>query len=142
MPSSSQSAKSAKSSTANPGLAIARQAALLASELKASDIVVLDLHGVTDMTDYFVIASGTSDTHVRAVAAHIQAGLKSAGVSTSLTEGLTHGRWAVLDYTDCVIHVFHPMLRQFYQLERLWSDAAPVKIDTASHRPDYSGSAS
>lgn len=131
-----------KNSNTNSGLAIARQAAQLASDLKATDIVVLDLHGVTDMTDYFVIASGTSDTHVQAVAQHIQAGLKSAGVSTTLTEGLTQGRWAVLDYTDCVIHIFHPTLRQFYQLERLWSDATPVKIDTASHRPDYSGSAS
>lgn len=127
--------------TTNQGEVIARQAAMLASELKATDIVVLDLHGVTDMTDYFVIASGTSDTHVRAVAEHIQAGLKATGVSTSLSEGLTQGRWAVLDYTDCVIHVFHPTLRQFYQLERLWSDAVPVRIDTESHRPEHSGSA-
>lgn len=131
-----------KARQSNPGETIARDAALLASELKATDIVVLDLRGVTDMTDYFVIASGTSDTHVRAVADHIQAGLKAGGVSTTLTEGLTQGRWAVLDYTDCVIHVFHPTLRQFYQLERLWSDAVPVPVDTASHRPDYSGSAS
>lgn len=127
--------------TTNQGLLIARQAALLASELKATDIVVLDLHGVTDMTDYFVIVSGTSDTHVRAVAEHIQAGLKATGVSTSLSEGLTQGRWAVLDYTDCVVHVFHPTLRQFYQLERLWSDAVPVNLDTASHHSERSGSA-
>lgn len=113
---------------ATPGEPIARQAALLASELKATDIVVLDLRGVTDMTDFFVIASGTSDTHVRAVAQHIQAGLKDAGVSTNLTEGVTQGRWALLDYTDCVVHVFHPVLRQFYQLERLWGDATLVKL--------------
>lgn len=113
----------------SPGESIARRAAALASELKASDIVVLDLRGVTDMTDFFVIASGTSDTHVRAVAEHIQAGLKDAGVSTTMTEGLTQGRWALLDYTDCVIHVFHPTLRQFYQLERLWGDAKPVNLD-------------
>ena len=116
----------------NPGgEAIARRAAQLASELKASNIVVLDLRGVTDMTDFFVIASGTSDTHVRAVAEHIQAGLKESGVSTTMTEGLTQGRWALLDYTDCVIHVFHPTLRQFYQLERLWGDAKPVNLDPA-----------
>jgi ribosome-associated protein len=114
---------------ASPGESIARRAASLASELKATNIVVLDLRGVTDMTDFFVIASGTSDTHVRAVAEHIQAGLKDAGVSTTMTEGLTQGRWALLDYTDCVIHVFHPTLRQFYQLERLWGDAKPVNLD-------------
>ncbi len=117
--------------SASPGKSIAQKAALLASELKANDIVVLDLRGVTDMTDFFVIASGTSDTHVRAVAEHVQAGLKESGVSTTMTEGVTQGRWALLDYTDCVIHVFHPTLRQFYQLERLWGDAARVNLETA-----------
>jgi ribosome-associated protein len=118
----------AANNSANPGENIARRAADLASELKATDIVVLDLRGVTDMTDFFVIASGTSDTHVRAVAEHVQTGLKDAGVSTNMTEGVTQGRWALLDYHDCVVHVFHPTLRQFYQLERLWGDAKPVKL--------------
>ena len=113
----------------SPGEPIALRAAALANDLKAIDIVVLDLRGVTDMTDFFVIASGTSDTHVRAVAEHIQAGLKTDGVSTTMTEGLTQGRWALLDYADCVIHVFHPTLRQYYQLERLWGDATPVQLD-------------
>ena len=116
---------------ANPGESIARRAAELAGELKATDIVVLDLRGVTDMTDFFVIASGTSDTHVRAVADHVQAGLKATGVSTNLTEGLSQGRWALLDYHDCVVHVFHPTMRQFYQLERLWGDATPVQLGAA-----------
>lgn len=127
---------------ASSGESIARQAVALAADLKAHDIVVLDLRGVTDMTDYFVIASGTSDTHVRAVADNIQAGLKAAGVSTTLSEGLTQGRWALLDYTDCVIHVFHPTLRQFYQLERLWGDAKTVSFDEGSQRPEQSGAAS
>jgi len=112
----------------SPGERIARQAAALAADLKATDIVVLDLRGVTDMTDYFVIASGTSDTHVRAIADNIEAGLKASGVSTSMTEGLTQGRWAVLDYLDCVVHVFHPTLRNFYQIERLWADAQVVPL--------------
>src|SRR5262245_25309180 len=117
---------------ASPGEPIARKAAALAADLKATDIVVLDLRGVTDMTDYFVIASGTSDTHVRAIADNIEAGLKATGVSTTMTEGLTQGRWAVLDYMDCVVHVFHPTLRQFYQLERLWGDAKPVSLEAGS----------
>ena len=125
----------------SPGDPIARKAAWLAADLKATDIVVLDLRGVTDMTDFFVIASGTSDTHVRAIADHIQAGLKDVGVSTSMTEGLTEGRWAVLDYLDCVIHVFHPTSRQFYQIERLWGDAKPVPLDAGSHRPERSRAA-
>ena len=124
--------------SASPGDSIARRAAQLAADLKANEIVVLDLRGVTDMTDFFVIASGTSDTHVRAIASHIQAGLKDAGVLTSVTEGLTDGRWAVLDYLDCIIHIFHPTLRQYYQLERLWGDARPVPFEASSHRLELS----
>ena len=115
----------------SPGEPIARLAAELAGNLKATDIVVLDLRGVTDMTDFFVIATATSDTHVRAVAKYVQAGLHESGVSTNMTEGLSQGRWALLDYTDCVVHVFHPTMRQFYQLERLWGDATPVKLGAA-----------
>ena len=125
--------------SANTGEFIAQRAAALASDLKATDIMVLDLRGVTDMTDFFVIASGTSDTHVRAVAEFVQAGLKDAGVSTNMTEGLAQGRWALLDYMDCVIHVFHPTSRTFYQLERLWGDAKRVPLDAGSHRPEFSG---
>jgi ribosome-associated protein len=121
---------------ASPGESIARNAARLAADLKATDILVLDLRGVTDMTDYFVIANGTSDTHVRAVADHVQQGLKAGGVSTTMTEGLTQGRWAVLDYGDCIIHVFHPTLRQYYQLERLWGDGKPVSVDLDSLHPE------
>lgn len=81
------------------------------------------------MTDFFVIASGTSDTHVRAVASHVLAGLREDGVVTENTEGLAQGRWALLDYLDCVVHVFHPVQRQFFQLERLWGDARSVDLD-------------
>ena len=116
------------------GERIARRAAELANDLKATDIVVLDLREVTDMTDFFVIASGTSDTHVRAVAAHVHTGLSATGVSTNMIEGVTQGRWALLDYTDCVVHVFHPTVRQFYQLERLWGDATPVKLGAGGVR--------
>ena len=113
----------------SPGEPIARRAAALASELKATNLVVLDLRGVTDMTDFFVIASGTSDTHVRAVAAHVQEGLRDEGVTTEYTEGLAQGSWALLDYLDCVVHVFHPAQRQYFQLERLWGDARFLALD-------------
>ena len=112
----------------SPGEPIARRAAALAGELKATDLVVLDMRGVTDMTDFFVIATGTSDTHVRAVAAHVLDGLREDGVVTEFTEGLAQGRWALLDYLDCVVHVFHPTQRQFFQLERLWGDAQSVDL--------------
>lgn len=115
----------------SPGEPIARRAAALASELKATNLVVLDLRGVTDMADFFVIASGTSDTHVRSVASHVLEGLREEGVTTESIEGLAQGRWALLDYLDCVVHVFHPQQREFFQLERLWGDARALDLGDA-----------
>jgi ribosome-associated protein len=103
--------------------ALVQRAAAFCLDRKAADIVVLDLRKVSTATDYFVIASGTSDTHVRAVAAHVLEELRKEGVRPHHVEGLTGGRWVLLDYVDFIVHVFHPMLRAFYQLERLWSDA-------------------
>ena len=90
---------------------------------KAVDLLVLDLRGLTAATDYFVIVSGTSDAHVRGMAEHLMDALAPAGISPHHVEGLAQGRWVLLDYVDFVVHVFHPELREFYQLERLWADA-------------------
>jgi ribosome-associated protein len=119
----------APSSSPGSGEQIARAAAHAAADLKATDLVVLDLREVTDVTDFFVIASGTSDTHVRAVAEHITEELRKSGIRVHHAEGLQQGRWALLDFVDCVVHVFHPTLRQFYQLERLWGDATPLALE-------------
>lgn len=95
---------------------------------KADDVVLLDLHVVTDMTDYFVVCSGTSDTHVRSIAEHVESGLAARGVRVHSVEGLAQGRWVLLDYVDFVVHVFHPSLRSYYQLERLWGDAPALAV--------------
>jgi ribosome-associated protein len=116
-------------STTPPSLPQAQRAAALCLDLKANDVVVLDLSTVSDATDYFVIASGSSDTHVRAIAEHVLEELRKEGIRAHHVEGLTQGRWVLLDYVDFVVHVFHPVLREFYQLERLWSDASTVAID-------------
>jgi ribosome-associated protein len=110
-------------------LAAAKRAAQVCLENKANDVVLLGLEGVSDVTDYFVIASGTSDTHVRAVAEHVQDELRKEGLRAHHVEGMTQGRWVLLDYVDFVVHIFHPALRNFYQLERLWSDAQPLPIE-------------
>ena len=112
-----------------PVAAQAQRAAALALDTKANDVVLLGLKDVTDLTDFFVIASGTSDTHVRSIAEHIEQALKREGVTVAHVEGLTQGRWVLLDYVDFVVHVFHPTLREFYQLERLWSDAEVIPVD-------------
>jgi ribosome-associated protein len=123
-------------STTISSLATAQRAAALAHELKATDVIVLDLTGVSDATDFFVIASGTSDTHVRATAEHIFEGLKHRdGVAPHHIEGLQQGRWVLLDYVDVIVHVFHPTLREFYQLERLWSDADRIALDREGGQP-------
>src|SRR6201981_4248329 len=96
---------------------------------KAVDAVVLDLRGLTSATDYFLIVSGTSSAHVRGMAEHLLETLAPQGVRPHHVEGLAQGRWVLLDYVDFVVHVFHPELREFYQLERLWGDAPPVGPD-------------
>jgi ribosome-associated protein len=92
-------------------------------------VALLNLTHISDATDYFVIASGSSDTHVRAIAEHVLEELRKEGVRAHHVEGLQQGRWVLLDYVDFVVHVFHPVLREFYQLERLWSDAKTVAIE-------------
>jgi ribosome-associated protein len=93
-------------------------------EKKAEDVVVLDLHKISDMADYFLIAQGFTDIHVRAVAEHIIETLEQKfNLSPWHVEGMENGRWVLLDYFDFVAHIFQPEARQFYQLERLWGDA-------------------
>jgi ribosome-associated protein len=91
--------------------------------------VVLDLRGISTATDYFLIVTGTSDTHVRSIAEHVIDDLKTAGVRPDHVEGLRGGRWVLIDYIDFVVHVFHPAAREFYQLEDLWGDAPRLDLD-------------
>ena len=112
----------------NP-LELAQKAAQIALDYKANDVVLLDLRGVSDMTDFFIVASGTSDTHVRSIGEHLAEEMKKVGSPVYHMEGTTQGRWVLLDFVDFVVHVFHPTLRDFYQLERLWSDAESIPIE-------------
>ena len=110
-----------------------QRAAAILIDRKANDVVLLSLKGVSDMTDYFLIASGTSDTHVRALGnAVLEDMKKDVGQMANHSEGLQQGRWVLLDYVDFVVHVFHPTLRNFYQIERLWADAQVVPITAAA----------
>jgi len=102
------------------GLTLAETAC---DERKAVAGLVLDLRQISEAVDFFVIVSGTSDTHVRAIAEHVIATLQAEGMRPYHVEGLSQGRWVLVDYVDFVVHVFHPTLRSFYQLEGLWGDA-------------------
>ncbi len=98
---------------------------------KASDIVALDLRKLSDAMDFFVLASGSSDTHVRALAEHVIEALAGEGHKPHHAEGLSKGRWVLIDFVDFVVHVFHPTLREFYQLERLWTEAPSAVIGSS-----------
>ena len=112
---------------------LAQRAAGILIEHKANDVVLLSLKGVSDMTDYFLIASGTSDTHVRSLGNSVLEDMKKeTGQMAHHVEGLPQGRWVLLDYVDFVVHVFHPTLRNFYQLERLWADAQVIPLTAAN----------
>jgi ribosome-associated protein len=99
---------------------------------KAQDLLALDVRDVNDATDFFVIATGTSDAHVRGIAEAVLEALRKEGQKPHHVEGLTVGRWVLLDYVDFVIHLFHPETRSFYQLERLWSDAPELEFSSTS----------
>lgn len=108
--------------------ALAQRIATLCQDFKAHDVLILGMKGVSEMTDFFVIASGTSDAHVRGTADRVMQELKKEGSRAYHIEGLEQGRWVLLDYVDVVLHLFHPTLRSYYQLERLWGDASIVPI--------------
>jgi ribosome-associated protein len=101
---------------------VARAADLL-FDRKAVDVTLLDLRGISSATDYFLVATGTSDTHVSAISDHVVEELRTMGTRPLNVEGSRGGRWTLIDYFSFVVHVFHPAAREFYQLERLWGDA-------------------
>jgi ribosome-associated protein len=95
-----------------------------ASDVKAIDLIELDLRDVLGYTDYFVISSGNTDRQTKAIHDRIHEGLKKEhGILPRRVEGLAEGRWILMDYLDVVVHVFTPEAREFYRLEQLWGEA-------------------
>jgi ribosome-associated protein len=114
-----------------------------ASEKKAHDLVVLDLREVASFTDYFVIASGTNVRQVQAVADAVQEQLrKQLRVKPARVEGYNSAEWVLLDYGDFIFHVFEEKSRRFYDLERLWRDAARVPLPPELSAGEGSGGGS
>ena len=99
-----------------------------ASDVKAQEIVELDLRGVLGYTDYFVIATGGTDRQVKAVHDRIYEGMKKEhGLLPRRVEGVSESRWILMDYLDVIVHIFTPEAREFYRLEQLWGEA-PKRI--------------
>ena len=114
--------------------AFALAAAELAAERHCSNIVVLDLKGKSPATDYFVIATGTSDRQMRTVADEICEAAKKQGTQRFGRAGYEHARWILLDFVDVVIHIFDSEYRGYYDLELLWGDAKRLKWERTSKK--------
>jgi len=107
---------------------LAKLTAELAVTKKAQDVVILDLTGLSDVTNYFVICSGESDTQVKAIADAVIDGARENDAKVWRKEGLDSLQWALLDFVDVVVHIFLPKVRRYYEIERLWGDAPQTRI--------------
>ncbi|CAH0187703.1 Ribosomal silencing factor RsfS [Pseudomonas sp. Bi70] len=103
-------------------------------EIKAQDITTIDVREKTSITDYMVIASGTSSRHVKSLVDNVLEKTKEQGVRPIGSEGLDSGEWALLDLGDIVVHVMLPTARQFYDLERLWQGAEQSRAQQGGER--------
>jgi ribosome-associated protein len=109
---------------------LARLCASIAADKKAEDIVAIDLRAISTFTDFFVICSGTSEPHLKAIAGELHERLqKDHGIAPMAIDGFPTSQWLVADYTDVVVHIFHQDKRAYYSLEDLWGDAPRLKLD-------------
>jgi ribosome-associated protein len=115
------------------GLELAEEIARVADRKAAGDIVILDLRGISSIADYFVICSGTSKPHLRAIRDEIKERLRdSIDRIPRSVDGKTDSQWTILDYGDVMVHVFHPERRDFFSLEALWGDAPRIQWQASS----------
>ena len=110
-------------------LEIATIAAKAIDSKKAEDIKVIKIEDLTVIADYFVIATGTSTTQVRALSDEVEFKLSEVSIKPIGREGTDTKNWVVLDYNNVIVHIFYPTAREFYDLDRLWADGTQIEID-------------
>ena len=98
------------------------------SSKKGLNIKLIEIGDISSLADYMVIATGTSSTHVKAIADEVEYPLDEAGISVSHIEGYRSNSWILLDYVDVIVHIFSDEAREFYDLERLWQDGKEIDI--------------
>lgn len=96
-------------------------------DIKAVDVVCIDVRDKTELTDYMILVSGTSNRHVKSIANNVVVDAKAAGFMPLGIEGLDEGEWVLLDLTDVVVHMMLPSAREFYDIERLWSTSVQAR---------------
>ena len=101
---------------------MAKEIAAALAAKKGEDVLKIDVSKKTSLADWFVVASGRSAAQVKALAEAVEERMESRGLAVRRSEGVSEGRWAVLDYGDVIVHIFHDEQRLFYHLERLWTD--------------------
>ena len=115
--------------------ALARRIAAIALDKKARDVTVLDMRDVVAYTDFLVIATGNTERQTQAIEDAIYRELKAGGEEDGRTpervEGSTEGRWILMDYLDCIVHVFTPAARDYYRLETLWGEVPALEVGEA-----------
>lgn len=106
--------------------ALARRAAMALDDGKGADIALLDVTGVSAFADYFVIATGQSETHMKALAGQVREAMAAEGLRIGHTEGRTSKSWILLDFDAVIVHIFSRRARGYYALEDLWGDAKAI----------------
>ena len=100
-----------------------------ADEKKAQDVLIMELKGHTDIADYFVLGSGTSERHVRTISEYVEKTMKGQGIAPYSMEGYNEGRWVIIDFRDIIVHIFLGPLRDLYDIESLWIEAKQYRIE-------------
>lgn len=110
-------------------LELTKKIAQLLHDKKGTDIQAVEIKDLTTLGDYFVIASGSSNTQVKALSDTVEEELSKLGLEPRRIEGYQSAMWIVLDYSEVIVHLFYQETREFYSLERLWADAPRVELD-------------
>jgi ribosome-associated protein len=95
-------------------------------DMKAEETVTIDLRGKSSITDYMIVTSGRANRHVGAIAENVAKGLKESGIAAPHIEGLPNCDWVLIDSGDVIVHVFRPEVREFYNLEKMWTSDKPA----------------
>lgn len=117
-----------KKQVSNESHDLARRCAAATISKKGRDVIILDLRPLTDITDFFVIATAANDVQLKAIADAVLDDLVVDGIKPYRTEGWGGGQWIILDFVEVVVHVMYHEAREFYKIERLWADAAREEV--------------
>jgi ribosome-associated protein len=96
-------------------------------DMKAEETVTIDLRGKSSITDYMIVTTGRVNRHVGAIAENVAKGLKESGIEAPHVEGFPNCDWVLIDSGDVIVHVFRPEVREFYNLEKMWTSEKPAK---------------